>query len=63
VRAYAASGSVADVAARLYCHRNTVRSRLQRFAELTGRDVTVPTDAAVVLLAMQASEDHGRRPA
>ena len=63
VRAYAATGSVADVAARLYCHRNTVRSRLQRFAELTGRDVTVPTDAAVVLLAMEASGDHGRRPA
>jgi PucR C-terminal helix-turn-helix domain/GGDEF-like domain len=60
VRAYAATGSVADVAARLYCHRNTVRSRLQRFAELTGRDVTVPTDAAVVLLAMQAAGDDGR---
>lgn len=60
VRAYAATGSVTDVAARLYCHRNTVRSRLQRFAELTGRDVTVPTDAAVVLLAMQASRDHVR---
>jgi hypothetical protein len=59
VRAYAATGSVADVAARLYCHRNTVRGRLRRFAELTGRDVTVPTDAAVVLLAMQASGERG----
>jgi hypothetical protein len=53
VRAYTATGSVAEVAARLYCHRNTVRGRLLRFAELTGRDVTVPTDAAVVLLALQ----------
>ncbi|MCU1664546.1 MAG: hypothetical protein JWR58_4611 [Pseudonocardia sp.] len=52
VRAYAATGSVAEVAARVYCHRNTVVNRLRRFAELTGRDVTVPTDAAVVLLAL-----------
>jgi hypothetical protein len=52
VRAYAATGSVAEVAARVYCHRNTVLNRLRRFAELTGRDVTVPTDAAVVLLAL-----------
>ena len=55
VRAYTATGSVADVAARLYCHRNTVLNRLRRFAELTGRDVTVPVDAAVVLLALQCS--------
>jgi PucR-like helix-turn-helix protein/diguanylate cyclase with GGDEF domain len=53
VRAYTATGSVAQVAARLYCHRNTVLNRLRRFAELTGRDVTVPADAAVVLLALQ----------
>jgi hypothetical protein len=52
VRAYVAAGSIAQVAARLYCHRNTVRGRLRRFAELTGRDITVPTDAAVVLLAL-----------
>jgi len=56
VRAYTTTGSVAQVAARLYCHRNTVRGRLRRFAELTGRDVTVPTDAAVVLLALQCAE-------
>lgn len=55
VRAYAATGSVAAVAARLYCHRNTVRGRLRRFGELTGRDVTVPADAAVVLLALQCA--------
>ncbi|MHA6618880.1 PucR family transcriptional regulator [Pseudonocardia sp. DLS-67] len=53
VRAYAATGSVAQVAARLYCHRNTVVNRLRRFAELTGRDVTMPADAAVVLLALE----------
>ncbi|WP_037065541.1 helix-turn-helix domain-containing protein, partial [Pseudonocardia acaciae] len=52
VRAYAESGAVADVAARLYCHRNTVRGRLRRFTELTGHDVTVPAQAAAVLLAL-----------
>ncbi|TWF79711.1 PucR-like helix-turn-helix protein [Pseudonocardia hierapolitana] len=55
VRAYLATGSVAQVAARLYCHRNTVLNRLRRFTELTGRDVTVPADAAVVLLALQCT--------
>jgi hypothetical protein len=55
VRAYTATGSVAQVAARLYCHRNTVLNRLRRFAEITGRDVTVPADAAVVLLALQCA--------
>lgn len=55
VRAYAASGSVGEVAARMFCHRNTVLNRLRRFAELTGRDVTVPADAAVVLLALECA--------
>jgi hypothetical protein len=58
-RAYAASGSVSAVAARLYCHRNTVLNRLRRFAELTGRDVTVPRDAAVVLLALHCARSQG----
>jgi hypothetical protein len=52
VRAYLACGAVGEVAARLYCHRNTVLNRLHRFAELTGRDVTVPAEAAAVLLAL-----------
>ena len=50
VREYAASGSVHDTAAALYCHRNTVVNRLRRFAELTGYDVTIPREAALVLL-------------
>jgi hypothetical protein len=56
VRAFARSGSVQRVAADLYCHRNTVLNRLRRFAELTGRDVTVPADAAVVLLALGSAQ-------
>ncbi|MEV7806843.1 helix-turn-helix domain-containing protein [Microbispora sp. NPDC088329] len=52
----AGSGSVADTAAALYCHRNTVQHRFARFRELTGRDVRVPEDAAVVALALRAAE-------
>ncbi|WP_239137243.1 PucR family transcriptional regulator [Sphaerisporangium rufum] len=49
------SGAIADTAAALYCHRNTVQHRFARFRELTGRDVRVPRDAAVVALALQAA--------
>ncbi|MGI5157044.1 PucR family transcriptional regulator [Microbispora sp. CA-102843] len=52
----AGSGSVADTATALYCHRNTVQHRFARFRELTGRDVRVPEDAAVVALALRAAE-------
>lgn len=52
VRRYAVDGSVSDTAASLFCHRNTVLNRLRRVAALTGRDVTVPADAAVLLLAL-----------
>lgn len=53
------SGSIADTAAALYCHRNTVQHRFQRFAQLTGRDVRRPEDAALVALALRA--DGSRR--
>ncbi|TCP47222.1 PucR-like helix-turn-helix protein [Tamaricihabitans halophyticus] len=52
VRAYLASGSVREVAAQLFCHRNTVLNRLNRFHELTGQDVNRPKDAALVLVAL-----------
>lgn len=52
------SGSIADTAAALYCHRNTVQHRFQRFAQLTGRDVRRHEDAALVALALRA---EGRR--
>jgi hypothetical protein len=58
VRCYAVNGAVGDVAARLYCHRNTVLNRLRRFGELTGRDVTVPTEAATVLLALECGRQR-----
>ena len=57
VKAYCyGDGSVANTAAALYCHRNTLLNRLARFRELTGRDVRSPADAAVVLLALEACE-------
>lgn len=56
VRAYLRSGSTSDVAKRLYCHRNTVLNRLDRFSELTGYDVTNPRDAAAVALALAATD-------
>ncbi|MCX5344688.1 PucR family transcriptional regulator [Streptomyces atratus] len=48
------SGSIADTAAALYCHRNTVQHRFARFHELTGRDVRRPDDAALVAVALRA---------
>ncbi|NBE54695.1 PucR family transcriptional regulator [Streptomyces boluensis] len=54
----AGTGIVADTATALYCHRNTVQHRFGRFAELTGRDVRRPEDAALVALALRAA---GRR--
>ncbi|MFD5125181.1 PucR family transcriptional regulator [Streptomyces sp. NPDC058385] len=54
----AGSGSVADTAAALYCHRNTIQQRINRFAELTGRDVRRPEDAALVALALRARDQH-----
>ncbi|XVX20256.1 helix-turn-helix domain-containing protein [Actinomycetota bacterium] len=54
VRLYLAHGSVGTVAAEAYCHRNTVLNRLGRVRELTGCDVTVPREAALLELALAA---------
>jgi hypothetical protein len=52
------SGSIADTAAELFCHRNTVQHRFNRFAELTGHDVRRPEDAALVALALRARDQR-----
>lgn len=52
VRTYLDNGSVAATASAIYCHRNTVINRLNRFAELTGHDVTRPVNAAAVSIAL-----------
>lgn len=46
VEAYLQTGSIAQAADRLYCHRNTLLNRLKRFAGLTGVDPMVPLQAA-----------------
>ncbi|WP_326687375.1 MULTISPECIES: helix-turn-helix domain-containing protein [unclassified Streptomyces] len=56
----AGSGSIVDTAAALYCHRNTVQQRFNRFHELTGRDVRRPEDAALIALALRAREQRFR---
>lgn len=45
------SGSVADTAAAVPCHRNTVQNHLNRFRELTGIDPGIPHEAARLVLA------------
>ncbi|WP_210429833.1 PucR family transcriptional regulator [Streptomyces physcomitrii] len=51
---YAAGGSVPRAAKRLYCHPNTVRYRLRRLQELTGRSLQDPRVAAELAVALQA---------
>ncbi|WFB10655.1 helix-turn-helix domain-containing protein [Streptomyces sp. LX-29] len=53
-RWYAAGGSTAEAAVLLYCHRNTVRYRLRRLEELTGRSLQDPRAVADLAVALQA---------
>lgn len=48
----AGDGSVSDIAARTYRHRNTVRARIERLRELTGLDSRVPADLMILALAV-----------
>ncbi|WP_417218422.1 helix-turn-helix domain-containing protein [Arthrobacter sp.] len=50
-RAYLETGSVAEAAARLYCHRNTLMNRMHRFTALTGVDLSIPRQAARLVVA------------
>jgi hypothetical protein len=45
-------GSVEGTGRALFVHANTVRHRLRRIAEVTGRDLSDPRDALVVRLAL-----------
>ncbi|MGV9302186.1 PucR family transcriptional regulator [Nonomuraea sp. NPDC003727] len=65
--------STADLARRLYCHRNTVRNRLDRVEQLTGRSLERPEDVTALytgVLALRLTNcaaaqegDRKRRPA
>ncbi|MGO9158691.1 PucR family transcriptional regulator [Mycobacterium sp.] len=46
-------GSANDTAANIYCHPNTVRHRLHRIEELTGRSLSRPKDLAELCLAFE----------
>jgi PucR C-terminal helix-turn-helix domain/GGDEF-like domain len=49
-----AGGSAAETGKRIYCHPNTVRYRLRRIQEHTGRSLEDPTAVAELLAALEA---------
>jgi hypothetical protein len=53
----AEKGSTANAAERLYCHPNTVRHRLRRIEERTGRSLAVPDQLAELCLAFEVREN------
>ncbi|UQS24630.1 helix-turn-helix domain-containing protein [Amycolatopsis thermalba] len=50
---FACAGSAAEAGKRLYCHPNTVRYRLRRVEELTGRGLGDPRAVAELATALQ----------
>jgi hypothetical protein len=46
-------GSISEAAAALFCHPNTVRHRLRRIEEGTGRSINVPLELAELCLAFE----------
>jgi DNA-binding PucR family transcriptional regulator len=60
--AYLDSGGAIEACARkLFVHPNTVRYRLKRIADFTGRDPTLPRDAYVLQIAATLGR-LGRQP-
>lgn len=49
-------GSIPDTAEVLFCHPNTVRNRLHRIEEHTGRSLTAPRDLAELCLAFETRQ-------
>jgi sugar diacid utilization regulator len=49
-------GSANDTATKVFCHPNTVRHRLRRIEELTGRSLSRPVDIAELCLAFEVEQ-------
>lgn len=53
-----AAGSTSAAAEQLFLHRNTVRYRLRRLEQLTGRDLGKPADLAEIHVALECARIH-----
>jgi DNA-binding PucR family transcriptional regulator len=51
---FATGGNVTESGALLFCHRNTVRNRLRRIEDLSGRSLADPRGIAELYVAAQA---------
>jgi DNA-binding PucR family transcriptional regulator len=51
---FEAGGSAVETGKRIYCHPNTVRYRLRRLQEHTGRSLDDPRAVAELLAALEA---------
>jgi hypothetical protein len=49
----AGSGSIADTAAELHYHRNTIINHLRQFEQLTGKSLHTPRDLAEIVIALE----------
>jgi len=57
----AGDGSISGTARRLFVHPNTLRHRLRRIAEITGRDPLLLTDRTAFLIALTVAHGGRRR--
>lgn len=58
VRSFLDTGSIKVTSAAMNCHRNTVVNRLRLFQELTGLDLTIPTQSALAVVLLARPHSH-----